>query len=170
MITNEQILSLVNDVAYLEHEAEALKYVIDTVPYMEKPAKNGSSIVETLLFLDHAQQEYFRKVIESTLYNNRPINLNSYLDPEETFEMDNDKAKDVQKILYKIAKHRAAIIMMIENRPIIDWEKTIVKGRDSITLFSFVQSMVRKERIILKEIADLILSFQNKQFQKEGNL
>ena len=57
--------------------------------------------------------------------------------------------------------------MMIENRPIIDWEKTIVKGRDSISLFSFVQSMVRKERIILKEIADLILSFQNKQFQKE---
>ncbi len=169
MITNEQISSLVNDVAYLEHEAEALKYVIDTVPYMEKPAKDSSSIVETLFFLDHAQQEYYRKVIESTLFSHRPININAYLEPLETFEMDNEKAKDVQKVLHKIAKHRAAIIMMIENRPIVDWERTIAKGRDSITLFSFVQSMVRKERVILKEIADLILSFQNKKFEKEGN-
>ncbi len=169
MITTEQISSLVNEVAYLEHEAEALKYVIDTVPYMEKPAKDSSSIVETLFFLDHAQQEYFRKVVESTLFSNRPINLNAYLEPLETFEMDHEKAKDVQKVLHKIAKHRAAIIMMIENRPIVDWERTIAKGRDSITLFSFVQSMVRKERVILKEIADLILSFQNKKFEKEGN-
>ena len=102
MITNEQILSLVNDVAYLEHEAEALKYVIDTVPYMEKPAKNGSSIVETLLFLDHAQQEYFRKVIESTLFNNRPINLNSYLEPAETFEMDMIKPEMFKKFYIRL--------------------------------------------------------------------
>jgi len=161
VITNEQISNLVTEVAYLEHEAEALKYVIDTVPYSKKNASTGTSIIETLLYLDHAQQDYYRKIIEQTLFENRPTNLNTFSDPKTTFELDEEKAKDVQKVLSKIAKHRAAIIMMIENRPIIDWEKSIAHGRTTLTLFSFVQAMVRTEKAILKEIAELILDYKN---------
>ena len=108
-VTQTQVNSLIEDIAYLEHEADALKYVIENVPYSQKPPA-GRSIIETLLFLDHAQQEYYRKVIEDVFQSTRPINLNSYTDPEETFEVDKDDSKDVQKVLYKERKVRSLFI------------------------------------------------------------
>lgn len=166
-IKQSQIDSLVDDVAYLEHEAEALKYVIDSVPYDETPP-NGRSIAEILMFLDHAQQYYYRKVIEDAFKSVRPINLNAYIEPEETFEKDEDLAKDIQKLLYKISKHRVALLNLIKNMQLIDWEREISKGKQTITLYEFTSRMVRKERNTLKEIADLVLSYQNsKQMQRE---
>lgn len=166
-IKQSQVDKLIDDVSYLEHEAEALKYVIDSVPHQEKPP-TGRSIVGTLLFLDHAQQEYYRPVIEDAFKSVRPINLNSYTDPDETFQLDEDRAKNIQKVLYKIAKHRVAIKKILEDIPLIDWERDISRGRDTITLFDFVSSMVSRERRTLKGIADLILTYQSgKQAQRE---
>jgi hypothetical protein len=166
-IKQSQIDSLIDDVAYLEHEAEALKYVIDSVPYNETPP-GGRSIVEILMFLDHAQQYYYRKVIEDAFKSLRPINLNAYTDPTETFEPNPDLAKDIQKVLYKISKHRVALLNSINNIQLIDWEREISKGKQSITLYDFTSQMVRKERSTLKEIADLVLSYQNsRQVQRE---
>ncbi|MTI86674.1 MAG: hypothetical protein FH748_01760 [Balneolaceae bacterium] len=168
-IKQSQVDKLIDDVSYLEHEAEALKYVIDSVPYQEKPP-TGRSIVGTLLFLDHAQQNYYRPVIEDAFKSARPINLNSYTHPKDSFELDEDRSKDIQKVLYKIAKHRVAIKKIIEDIPLIDWEREISRGRDTITLYDFVTHMVSKERRTLKEIADLILTYQNsKQSQRELN-
>ncbi|MAL16397.1 MAG: hypothetical protein CL670_10530 [Balneola sp.] len=166
-IKQSQIDTLIDDVAYLEHEAEALKYVIDSVPYSEAPPE-GRSIAEILMFLDHAQQNYYRKVIEDAFKNARPINLNAYVEPEETFEKDEDLAKDIQKLLYKISKHRVALLNLIKNIPVIDWEREITKGRHSISLFEFANQMVRNERSTLKEIADLVMTYQqSKQMQRE---
>lgn len=166
-VKQSQIDSLVDDVAYLEHEAEALKYVIDSVPYDETPP-GGRSISEILMFLDHAQQNYYRKVIEDAFKSVRPINLNSYTSPEESFEIDEDLAKDIQKLLYKISKHRVALLKIVEEIPLIDWERDISKGKESITLYDFVYHMVRAERSTLKEIADLVMTYQNgKQVQRE---
>ena len=166
-IKQSQIDSLIDDVAYLEHEAEALKYVIDSVPYDETPP-GGRSIAEILLFLDHAQQNYYREVIEDAFKSVRPINLNAYADPEETFEVDDDLVKDIQKLLYKISKHRVAILNLIKNINLIDWEREITKGKQSISLYEFTNQMVRKERATLKEIADLVLTYQSsKQMQRE---
>ena len=166
-IKQSQIDSLIDDVAYLEHEAEALKYVIDSVPYDETPP-GGRSISEILMYLDHAQQKYYRRVIEDAYKNSRPINLNSYDSPKDTFEIDEELAKDIQKLLYKISKHRVALLKLIEEIPLIDWERTISKGRDSITLYDFVYQMVRSERNTLKEIADLVMTYQKgKQAQRD---
>lgn len=166
-ITQTKIDQLTDDLSYLEHEAEALKYVIDSVPYDEKPPE-GRSVVQTLLFLDHSQQYYYRPVIEDAFKSVRPINLNSYTKPEESFEEDEEKAKDMQKVLYKLAKHRVALLKVVESIPLIDWEREISRGKSSITLYEFVSTMVQKERRILKEIADLIMTYQNsKQMQRE---
>lgn len=166
-IKQSQIDSLVDDVAYVEHEAEALKYVIDEVPYSETPP-GGRSIVQILMFLDHAQQHYYRKVIEDAFKRVRPINLNAYIEPDETFEPDLDLAKDIQKVLYKISKHRVALLNTIKNIQLIDWEREISKGRQTLTLYEFTSQMVRKERSTLKEIADLVMAYQNsKQMQRE---
>jgi len=166
-IKQSQIDTLVDDVAYLEHEAEALKYVIDAVPYDETPPE-GRSIAEILMFLDHAQQNYYRKVIEDAFKSARPINLNAYVEPEETFEKDEDLAKDIQKLLYKISKHRVALLNLIKNIQVIDWEREITKGRHTISLFEFANQMVRKERSTLKEIAELVMTYQqSKEMQRE---
>ncbi|MEX0723989.1 MAG: hypothetical protein WD357_03190 [Gracilimonas sp.] len=166
-VKQSQIDSLIDDVAYLEHEAEALKYVIDSVPYDQAPPE-GRSIAEILMFLDHAQQSYYRKVIEDAFKSVRPINLNTYIDPEETFEKDEELSKDIQKLLYKISKHRVALLNLIKNIQLIDWEREISKGRQTISLYDFTSQMVRKERSTLKEIADLVLTYQNsRQVQRE---
>lgn len=166
-IKQSQIDSLIDDVAYLEHEADALKYVIDSVPYDQTPP-GGRSIFEILMYLDHAQQNYYRRVIEDSYKSSRPINLNSYDTPKDTFEVNDDVAKDIQKLLYKISKHRVALLKLIEEISLIDWEREISKGRESITLYDFVHHMVRKERSILKDVADLVMTYQkDKQFQRE---
>jgi len=165
-VSQEELENLISDITYLQDEADALTYVIDSVPYDEKPP-SGRSIIETLLFIDHAQQEYYRPVIEDAYKSNRPINLNSYIKPEESFEVDEDLAKDVQKTLYKISKHRAGLINLVKNIPLIDWERTVSKGSREMTLFNFANEMVQKERATLKDIADLILSYeQNKNVHK----
>ncbi|MEX0608328.1 MAG: hypothetical protein WD016_12555 [Balneolaceae bacterium] len=168
-IKQSQVDNLIDDVAYLQHETEALKYVIDSVPYGEKPP-TGLSIVETLMFVDHAQQTYYREIVEEAFKSVRPINLNAYANPKETFEADEEKAKDIQKVLYKISKHRVALLNLLKNIKLIDWEREISKGKSSLTLFDFVSSMVDQERKILKDIAELVLTYQNgKQIQREIN-
>ncbi|MDZ7806902.1 MAG: hypothetical protein U5K71_07285 [Gracilimonas sp.] len=165
-IKQSQIDSLINDVAYLEHEAEALKYVIDSVPYDEAPS-NGKSIAETLHFIDHAQQQYYRRVIEDTFKNNRPINLNSYTKPSESYERDEELLKDIQKLLYKISKHRVALLNLTKNLQLIDWEREITEGRSTLTLYEFTLEMVNKERKILKEIADLVMTYKKSNDPKQ---
>lgn len=159
-IKQSQIDSLISDVAYLEHEAEALKYVIETVPYNRAP-KEGKSIAERLHYIDHAQQRYYRPVIEDTYKNNRPINLNSYIKPSESYEKDEELLQDIQKLLYKISKHRVALLNLIKNLQLIDWEKEITEGRSTISLYEFTLGMVNNERRSLKDIADLVLAYQN---------
>lgn len=166
-IKQSQADSLIEDVAYLEHEAEALKYVIESVPYNEKPP-TGKSILETLLYLDYAQQEYYRPIIEDAYSSTRPINLNAYADPEENFEADDELASDIQKLLYKISKHRVALLNLLKNMKLIDWEREITAGRDTLSLYEFVFQMVQKERSVLKDIANLVLTYQGaKQMQRE---
>lgn len=165
-IKQSQIDSLINDVAYLEHEAEALKYVIESVPYNQTPT-GGRSIAEILHFLDHAQQKYYRPVIEDTFKNNRPINLNSYIKPSESYERDDDLLQDIQKLLYKLSKHRVALLNLIKNLQLIDWEREISEGRTTISLYEFTLGMVNNERKTLKEIADLVLTYQKSDESKQ---
>jgi hypothetical protein len=165
-IKQSQIDSLINDVAYLEHEAEALKYVIESVPYNKTP-REGRSIAEILHFIDHAQQKYYRPVIEDTFRNNRPINLNSYVKPSESYERDEELLQDIQKLLYKISKHRVALLNLIKNLQLIDWEREISEGRSTVTLYEFTLGMVNNERKTLKEIADLVLTYQKPDESKQ---
>lgn len=159
-IKQSLIDSLIEDVGYLEHEAEALKYVIESVPYTENTS-SGMSIIETLALVDHQQQQFYRAVIEEVIQSVRPINLNMFANPEETFELDSELANDIQKVLYKISKHRVALLTLIKNIKLIDWEREITSGKTTLTLYEFVRQMVQKERAIFKNIANMVLAYQN---------
>jgi hypothetical protein len=168
-ITQDQLDKLIDDASYLQDEAEALKYVIENVPYNERPP-GGHSIAEILLLIDHAQISYYRPILEDALKNNRPIQLNQYEHYEKTFEVDEEKLGDIQKLLSKIAKHRAALVNAIKRVPIIDWEAAIYRDEQDLLLFEFMREMVYMDRVKLKEIADRVLAFmQDARSQRELN-
>lgn len=166
-ISQEQIDDLVEDASYLQDEAEAMQYVIDNVPYDESPP-NSRSIAELLLLIDHAQLSYYRPILEEAVDNPRPTHLEDFTHYEEDFEADEEKMKDVQKILRKIAKHRAGLVNAIKNTPLIDWETVVYRDDQQILLYNFMQEMIRFERGILKDIAEQVRLFnQEKETQRE---
>lgn len=166
-ITQEQLDTLVEDAAYLEDEAEALKYVIENVPYKESPP-DGKSIAEMLLLIDHAQLSYYRPILEQAFKNPRPTRLSDFDHFRDTFEVDEEKIENIQKLLSKLAKHRAGVVNVIRNIPLIDWEIGIYDDNKEITLYDFMQQMIRFDRSMLKQIADLVMVFeQERQTRRE---
>lgn len=166
-VTQEQLDRLVEDVSYLQDEAEAMKYVIDEVPFKEAPPE-GRSIAEMLLLIDHAQLSYYRPIIEDAIQNPRPTHLKDYEHYLSTFELDEEKTNDIQNVLSKIAKHRAGLVNAISKIPLIDWETSIYGDNRNSILYDFVREMIRFERSMLKEIADLVMVFnQDKQTRRE---
>lgn len=166
-ISQEQLDKLIDDASYLQDEAEAMQYVIDNVPYTETPPE-GRSIAEMLLLIDHAQLSYYRPILEEAIDNPRPTHLDNFTHFRESFEEDEEKAKDIQKILRKIAKHRAGLVNAIKNVSLIDWETIVYRDSQQVLLFDFMQEMIRFERGILKDIADQVRVYnQEKQKQRE---
>ncbi|HKK46217.1 MAG TPA: hypothetical protein VJ964_11900 [Balneolaceae bacterium] len=166
-ISQEELDKLVNDASYLQDEAEAMQYVIDNVPYTKSPPE-GRSIAEMLLLIDHAQLSYFRPILEEAIDNPRPTHLENYTHFRESFEPDEDKMKDIQKTLRKIAKHRAGLVNAIKNISLIDWETNVYRDDQQVLLFEFMQEMIRFERGILKDIADQVMVYnQEKEKQRE---
>jgi hypothetical protein len=169
-ITRDQIEKLTNDAEYLVDEAEALKYVIESVPYDEPPPE-GASILNMLKLIDHAQVSYYRPIIEKVFAENRVQKLAWFEHYEETFDPVPKGEGDIQKILNKIVKHRAALLNSLKNISIIDWERVLkdVDGNEKY-LIEFANEMIVNERKLLKDIADLVLIYQNeKQHQREIN-
>ncbi|MEX0906288.1 MAG: hypothetical protein WD604_14730 [Balneolaceae bacterium] len=167
-VTQEQYEQLIDDVSYLQDEAEALKYIIDQVPYAENPP-DGMSIYQMLRLIDYAQTDYYRPIVEKVFSENRTVNLSDYIAFEETFEIPEEEKIDIQKALSKIIKHRAGLINIFRKIPLIDWERK-VKDEDNrtISLFTFANKMIRTERKILRDIADLVMIYQKeKQSQRE---
>jgi len=166
-VTQEQLDQLIEDASYLQDEAEALKYVIDEVPYQKSPPGNRS-IAELLLLLDHAQLSYFRPILEEAVENPRPTHLENFEYFEESFVLDDEKTGNIQKVLNKIVKHRAGLVNVMKSTPLIDWETSIYKDDKEFSLYDFMQEMIRYERAKLKQIADLVMVFnQDKQAERE---
>lgn len=169
-VTQEQFEHLLDDVTYLQDEAEALKYVIDQVPYSETPP-DQMSILDMLRYLDFLQVHYFRPVIEEVFTENRVITLKPISAESEHFrpakDSEDENATNIFTVIHKIVKHRAALINVVRKIPLIDWERSL-KDSDGArkTLYEFASEMVRSERKILKEIADLVLIHQNEKLGK----
>jgi hypothetical protein len=166
-VSQEELNQLIEDAAYLQDEAESLKYVIDEVPYNERPPEQYS-IAEMLLLIDHAQLTYYRPVLEEAVGDPRPTHLDNFAPFKETFEPDEEKLKDIQKLLSKLAKHRAGVISTIKSISLIDWESIIYKNNQQLLLFNFIQEMIRFDREQFKKIADLVMIFNTgKQHKRE---
>jgi hypothetical protein len=166
-ISQEELDQLVNDASYLQDEAEAMQYVIDNVPHQKSPPE-GRSIAEMLLLIDHAQLSYYRPILEEATDSSRPTHLEDFTHFREDFNPDEEKMKDIQKTLRKIAKHRAGVVNAIKNTPLIDWETVVYRDDQQVLLFDFIREMIRFERGILKDIAEQVRMLnQEKQNKRE---
>ncbi len=166
-ISQEELDNLVEDASYLEDEAEAMQYVIDDVPYDRTPPE-GRSIAEMLMLIDHAQLSYYRPILEEAVDSPRPTHLENFTHFKESFELDEEKLKNVHKILKKIAKHRAGLVNLIKNISLIDWETVVYRDKRPVLLFDFIHEMIRFERNILSNIADQVRIYnQEKQQQRD---
>lgn len=161
-ITQDQLDELVEDASYLQDEAEALQYVIDTIPYDDSPP-DGSSIAEMLLLIDHAQLSYYRPILENTVQNPRPTHIDKFDHFRDTFEADPEDVEDIHNTLKKIAKHRAGLVNVINNISLIDWETIIYRNGQELLLFDFIQEMIQFERSKLKQIADQVMVFKQER-------
>lgn len=167
VVDQKQISNLVEDVSYIAYEANALSHVIETIPYSKKPGSEELSIIEMLFTLDSDQQEYYSKVLEKVFSSNKPINLPDYEQGSESFEPDENLKNDIQLVLSNIASNRSKLISLIENKPLEDWKRKIIREDIEITVFDFVKEMIEKERGVLKRIAELVMAYQNdRQFHR----
>ncbi|TYP95226.1 hypothetical protein LX73_0522 [Fodinibius salinus] len=164
-VTQDDLNNLIEDVTYLQDEAEAMQYVIDSVPYDKSPPE-GRSIAEMLLIIDHAQISYYRPLIEEAVDSNDPVNLDNVTHFRDSFEYNEDEDLDIQKVLRKLAKHRAGLANTIDNIPLIDWETVVYRNNQEVTLFNFVREMIRFERTTLNDIADQIMVLKKDQQHK----
>ena len=170
-ITREDIERLVEDAAYLQDESEALGYVIDSVAYDEKPPE-GLSILEKLMLIDSLQQSYFRPGFDQVLSSSRPVRITNIDQFIADFRISESDDLEIQKILSRLSKHRAAVLNIFSKYSLNDWEKDVsVQGEDINSAYEFAHLMVKKERALLKEIADMILALEHeKSFQREVNV
>lgn len=166
-VSQQEVDQLIEDAAYLQDEADALQYVITDVPYDRQPP-GGKSIAEMLLLIDHAQLSYYRPILEEAVDNPRPTHLDSFIHFEENFEMDEEKVKNIEKLLRKISKHRAGVVNAIDNVSLLDWETVLYKNKQQLLLIDFLREMIKYERGVLKDIADQVKIYhQDKQNQRE---
>lgn len=156
-----QIDNLIDDVSYLQDEVEALKYVIHSVPFEEKPA-GRESILELVALIDHAQKVFYRPFVETVAGFSKPEeNLNEEF--RKTFELDMEKYESVDNLLDKIVKHRAALLSVLSKLNVIDWNrKGSVKGKPK-SIFAVVTEMVEFERNQLKMVADRVMSLERER-------
>lgn len=164
-VSQDDINNLVEDASYLQDEAEAMQYVIDNIPYKKSPPK-GRSIAEMLLLIDHAQLSYYRPILEEAVDTSRPTHLENYTHFRENFETDEEKMDDIQKVLGKLAKHRAGLVNSIKNIPLIDWETSVYKDGQEVLLYHFMQEMIRFERSMLKDIAEQVKMYGEEKKRK----
>lgn len=144
---------LLDDASYLQDELEALKFVIESIPYREKPM-GEYSILELIALIDYAQERIYRPLFELA-EQNRPLRPQEK--PEFTFKQ--DKVTSVNKFLDSIIGHRVSLMKTINKIHSNEWEEHVV-GRDLI-LLDLLDNMIDNEREQLRKVAERVMTMDN---------
>lgn len=155
---DEKIKSIISDAAYLVDEAEALIYVIDSVPVSEK-TPGMESIIEMIALIDHAQQTYYRPLCEHLFsvpnMDEKPEDFKS------SFKLTEDEAEKPKEVLKRISQNRASLMAFISKIPFEDLRiKGKINGKER-TIAGLLEEMVVFERKQLKLVAERVLAIDN---------
>lgn len=182
-VTKEWVDRVLDDASYLQKEAEALSYVIDEVPHQASPPE-GYSIAQLLMLINHAQEHYYKTVINDAISSKRPISLNNYNDFKNTFTPPDEESVNIQKILNMLGNNRASLVNKLKKISLFDWQKRIYKNDKEVLLIEFVEEMNHNDHVHLKKITNLVQAYhqektnrreikqrnarQNRESEKEG--
>ncbi len=166
-VTQERVEQTIEDAAYLQKEARALRYVIDEVPYNANPPE-GYSIAELLMLINHAQFTYFEPIFDDAINNNRPTCINSFDHFKKTFTPEKRGDETIQELLHSLASRRAAFVNKLEAISLNDWQKDIYKNDKKLLLLELIEEMNHFDQVQLKKITNLVKSLhQEKSTQRE---
>jgi len=154
-LTNHELL--VDDAAYLMDELEALKKVITTIPYSEKPL-GQDSIQEMIESIETRQREYFYPAILKII-NELGVNDSD----SEHFIFNNSNAADtkssnIRDVINEIIRIRSKMINMMRECPSEVFNDSSNSGQNDKTLAALLTDMVLFDRNQFKQIAERILT------------
>ncbi len=165
--TDDHLSRIKDDAAYLIDEAEALSYVIDSVPTADK-AQGIKSIAEMIALIDHAQQSYYRPACER-LYSVPEVN-EKLTDFNATFDAGMYETDDTGKLLSHISRNRTGFLNFINELQNDELRHTGTVNGEEVSIAGLLEEMVTFERRQLREVAERILAIDKNinKSQKPG--
>ena len=167
MNEQQQLNDLISDIEYLQYEAQSLSNVIESVPYSEKPL-GGESIIENLMSV-HSAQSSILEIFNDLDEKGMDIDINNYsvFDRVELTEQEIGD-QNVKDLIQEIEKTRSSLTKIISDKPQAFFYLEFEEENSPVTVLDLLLEMVQRERNSLKEIANLVLTYQkDRQFQRE---
>ncbi|MCC5932911.1 MAG: hypothetical protein LAT75_07075 [Candidatus Cyclonatronum sp.] len=164
MNTNELFSRLTNDAAYLIDEAQALMLVIDVVPVAEK--RGGiESMLDMIYLIDHAQQTYYRPLIEKIF--SLPDPNAATQDFRKTVDYDAQLHESPAAVLKSIIENRRSFVDYLKAIGQDHILKTGIINSEEQSIAGLLQEMIAFERQQLKLVAERVLSIDRSK-QEQG--
>ncbi len=148
---------LINDLAYIQDELEALKYVISSVPYDERPP-GSVSIKDMIGLLKEQQERYYRPLIESATGKLKAADPETITPVNEDFQIDDHV--DIQELLNKTIKKRASYVNLLNNLPQEKWSTEFKAGDQIFTVAELIEEHISFDRKQLKRVAEYIMALE----------
>lgn len=158
---------LLEDIAYLQAEAQALRSVIDEVPSERRPS-GKPSIADKLALIDYLQRSYYGDTLQRTFDEESPPVVRERKEAEASYTPGQEQPEEVQKILDSLLSYRAELVDMLEDLSFREWDTVLNRGGRKVPLPRFLREMVRFERDALREISERVMMFnREKQTRRE---
>ncbi len=148
MSQSAEVQSLIEDIAYLAHELEALKGVIEAVPYQERPP-GTVSILDMIARLREQQEAYYQPLIERTLTGASTADLKPV---DESYTEEN---QDAEQVLNSVIEKRNSYTAYLKSISSEQWNNST----DSTgSVIDIVKDHILFDRSLMKEIAEIVLT------------
>lgn len=161
----EPVDILLKDLAYLQDEAIGLQSVISAIPYDESPP-GSSSVLEKIIEHQTIQKEYYAPLLERILFSadsTEEVSPDRFMD-SRTFEKADGSG--IKVLLQEMANQRSLLVNQLSQIDIKDWDRTCYIDDHRINIHELVSELVKKDRSLLKEIAEMVMAYQNEQFSR----
>lgn len=156
----ERVEELVRFASWLKEEAQALKGVIETVPYQDQIPER-KSIEEELSLLLLLQQTYYRPIFEEFCSSDstKEIQVRSAEMVLDTAEREGS-SRPIQGVLDQLTEQRTQILQLISQISEDDWVYTVKTGSEVRSLLEIAEEMVERDLETYQRLADLVRTFQ----------
>lgn len=138
--------AVIEDLLYLTDELSALSNLIHSFPVYDRPPE-GLSICETIRFIGYVQTVYRNNTFSSlSATESYDLLFEEFL--KNRLPLETEKSKGITVFIEELISDRTKFVLEIRNSNMTD---------DSVQVLS---ELVAIDRLILKDIADIILSME----------